>query len=106
MLYYRCQSGYCMPTAWECVSCQEVHRVGSRINTTDSEPSCIIEHESFHQVGLNIFWVLQIAQFYYRQPSRLAKLVPFHLISIKKKYFDVEVIMAFLLFKACRQVTR
>jgi len=55
-----------MPTAQECVCFQEVQRVMSRINTSDSEPDCIIEHEGFDPVFLNT-WVLQTAYLKYRQ---------------------------------------
>ena len=55
-----------MPTARECLCCREVEKVVKRIDTSDSEVTCITEHEGFYPVCLNI-WVLQTAYFEYRQ---------------------------------------
>ena len=54
-----------MPTELECVCCTEVEEVKAVCESTVSVP-CIVEHEGFEAVCLNM-WVLQAAYFTYRQ---------------------------------------
>ena len=54
-----------MPTARECLCCQEVEKVVYRIDPSDSAVTCNTEY-GFYPVCLNI-WVLQTAYFEYRQ---------------------------------------
>ena len=67
----RCECGNCtpMPTPTECVCCKEITAVVNKCESMDSsEPSttqCIINHDGFDPVCLNI-WVLQTAFFNYR----------------------------------------
>jgi len=54
-----------MPTAAEYVCCCEIDQTIGKM--TDIGVLCIIEHESFEAVGLNV-WVLRTVCFqYYRQ---------------------------------------
>jgi len=96
-LYSKCQSGHCdMCPVLGNVFVARKERVVSRINTSHSEPACITEHESFHPVALNIFWVLQTAHFKYRQTYGRAKLIP---SNINKYFFKQKLSWQFL----CRQ---
>ena len=65
----RCECGNCqvMPTARECVCCCEIDQVNEKKQETwsGSEVACIVDHESFESVCLNV-WVLQAAYFAYR----------------------------------------
>jgi len=58
--------------------------ISTHLSACNSEPACITEHEGFHPVCLNI-WVLQKAYFKTGNYMALVKLIPFHLMSIKKK---------------------
>jgi len=55
-----------MPTAVECLCCNEVQEVADKVQEFGSSISCITEHEGFEAVCLNV-WVLQAAYFSYRQ---------------------------------------
>ena len=68
MYVYRCQCGQCaeMPTAVECVCCQEHEQIQGRIAENENEVPCIIDHDGFEAVCLNR-WVLQTGFFQYRQ---------------------------------------
>ena len=64
----RCQCGKCevMPTATECVCCQEISATADKIGTSESSAiQCITDHEGFDAVCLNV-WVLQTSYFTYR----------------------------------------
>ena len=54
-----------MPTNRECICCCEVESVVQRKEEGASEIRCIIDHEGFESVCLNV-WVLQAAYFTYR----------------------------------------
>ena len=56
-----------MPTARECVCCCEIDQVNEKKQETwsGSEVACIVDHEGFESVCLNV-WVLQAAYFAYR----------------------------------------
>ena len=58
----RCKCGNCvvMPTVTECVCCSEIDRVVDKMEENTSEIHCIIDHEGFDAVCLNL-WVLQTA---------------------------------------------
>ena len=66
---YRCECGNCqtMPTARECVCCCEIDQICEKKQESwsGSEMTCIINHEGFESVRLNV-WVLQAAYFAYR----------------------------------------
>ena len=53
-----------MPTAKECVCCCEIDQVNEKKqeSLSSSEVMCIIDHEGFDSVCLNV-WVLQAAYF-------------------------------------------
>lgn len=55
-----------MPTAVECVCCNEIQQMTDMLQDIDSDISCITQHEGFEAVCLNV-WVLQAAYFNYRQ---------------------------------------
>ena len=66
----RCECGNCqiMPTARECICCCEIDQIITKKQESGngSEVLCIINHEGFAPVCLNL-WVLQTAYFAYRQ---------------------------------------
>lgn len=67
ILYFlRCSCGNCevMPTARECICCNEVQRVLDVKNEEDI--SCITQHPGFSPVCLDVH-VLGVAYFQYRQ---------------------------------------
>ncbi|XP_061192987.1 P2X purinoceptor 7-like [Saccostrea echinata] len=63
-----CTCGNCivMPTAAECVCCQEVDRVHALVEESENAINCITSHPGFHPACLNLY-VLQIAYYQYRQ---------------------------------------
>ncbi|XP_062605333.1 uncharacterized protein LOC134267130 [Saccostrea cucullata] len=63
-----CTCGNCivMPTAAECVCCQEVDRVHALLEESENAINCITFHPGFHPACLNVY-VLQIAYYQYRQ---------------------------------------
>ena len=52
-----------MPTRRECISCCEVESI---VEKKQENVNCIINHEGFQTVCLDV-WVLQAAYFNYRQ---------------------------------------
>lgn len=64
----RCACGNCeiMPTAHECVCCCEIDEVVQKKEESDTQLTCITDHEGFEPVCLNLY-VLQTAYFSYRQ---------------------------------------
>ena len=61
-----------MTTSHENICCSEVDRVVEKKEEGSSAISCIIDHEGFHSVCLDV-WVLQTAYFNYRQHYGVAK---------------------------------
>ena len=56
-----------MPTARECVCCQEMPQIILKLADLSTEDlNCITEHPGFATVCLDV-WVLQAAYFQYRQ---------------------------------------
>ena len=55
-----------MPTVEECVCCCEIDRVVQKKQESDTQVACIMEHQGFEPVCLNV-WVLQAGYFAYRQ---------------------------------------
>jgi hypothetical protein len=53
-----------MPTARECICCQEIHQVVAVANEENLQ--CITDHPGFHPVCLDVH-VLQVAYYQYRQ---------------------------------------
>ena len=62
------QCGCCvaMPTNIESVCCCEVDRIVAKKEENESDIQCIVNHEGFDPVCLNL-WVLQAAYFSFRQ---------------------------------------
>lgn len=54
-----------MSTSQECVCCCEIDATVQKMGESDSNISCIVEHEGFQPVCLDL-WVLQAAYFSYR----------------------------------------
>ena len=54
-----------MPSPRECVCCQEITAMSDKTKTSESEITCITDHEGFEAVCLNI-WVLQVGFASYR----------------------------------------
>ena len=55
-----------MPTSRKSVCCCEIDVVIAKKEENNNEISCIIDHEGFKSVCLNV-WVLQTSYFNYRQ---------------------------------------
>ena len=55
-----------MATSAECICCREVDAIESKMQESQSDIGCIIEHEGFQPVCLDV-WVLQTAYHNYRQ---------------------------------------
>ena len=55
-----------MSTSCECVCCAEIDEVAEKMQEGPHEVTCIIAHEGFEAVCLNV-WVFQAAYFQYRQ---------------------------------------
>ena len=64
----RCQCGHCvaMDTNRESLCCCEIDRVVQKKEENESEVACIVNHDGFDPVCLNL-WVLQAAYYTYRQ---------------------------------------
>ena len=54
-----------MPTVTECICCHEIEMIEEKIEESDSQICCIIEHKGFDAVCLNL-WVLQTAFYDFR----------------------------------------
>ncbi|CAC5418551.1 unnamed protein product [Mytilus coruscus] len=63
-----CDCGHCesMPTANECICCQELNRMTDKMEELPSPTQCITEHPGFEPVCLNQY-VLETAYYQYRQ---------------------------------------
>ena len=63
-----CNCGHCivMPTVAECIRCCEIDITIQKMVQIQAQISCIIEHEGFEPVCLNV-WILQARYFSYRQ---------------------------------------
>lgn len=55
-----------MQSAVECVCCQEIDTVTTRMEESEHDIQCITQHEGFEPVCLDV-WVLQTAHFTYHQ---------------------------------------
>lgn len=55
-----------MTTGIDSVCCCEIERIVSKKDENESDIQCIVDHEGFEPVCLNL-WVLQTAYFNYRQ---------------------------------------
>ncbi|XP_033107350.1 uncharacterized protein LOC117109201 [Anneissia japonica] len=55
-----------MPTAKECICCNEVTKINEKMEKVDMKGECITHHPGFRDICLNE-WVLQVAYLAYRQ---------------------------------------
>ena len=67
-----CDNCVAMTTSHENICCSEVDRVVEKKEEGSSAVSCIIDHEGFHSVCLDV-WVLQKTYFNYRQHYGVAE---------------------------------
>ena len=67
-----CGNCEAMTTSHENICCSEVDRVVEKKEEGSSAVSCIIDHEGFHSVCLDV-WVLQTTYFNYRQHYGVAE---------------------------------
>ena len=66
-----------MPTSRESIFCCEIENILEKKRENSSEISCIINHDGFESVCLNV-WVLQTAYFTYRQNYGDAEVTAIH----------------------------
>lgn len=60
-----CGSCVVMPTARECICCQESDRVNSKRESFNPDTPCITQHPGFSSVCLDVY-VLETAYYQYR----------------------------------------